>query len=169
MSESIQAAAEIAPSDETAVSAAEGRARRSLIIGLVVVGLLMLGMVALLVVLAVDAYHAVPEPTPGAVVVSLLRDVAIVLVAFETLLIGVLMVVLILQLQALVRLLRDEIQPMLEAVNETLATVRGTTRFVSRNVVSPTIRAAGFMAGLRRVAKEIVDLGRPARRGVDEG
>jgi heme/copper-type cytochrome/quinol oxidase subunit 2 len=156
------------PIDEEAVSAVERRARRSLILGLTIIGLLLVGMVALLVVLAVDAYRAAPEPSPGAVVVSLIRDAAIVLVAFETLLIGALMLVLTLQIQALVALLRDEIRPMLEAINETLATVRGTAQFMSHNVVSPTIRAAGFLAGLRRVAKEVADLARPSRRGADE-
>ena len=165
MSESTQTPLETVSAGEEAISGAEVRARRSLILGLVIVGLLVVGMIALLVVLAVDAYRAAPEPSPGAVVVSLIRDAAIVLVAFETLLIGALMVVLTLQIQALIGLLRDEIRPMLEALNETVATVRGTAQFVSHNVVSPTIRAAGFLAGLRRVVREIAELGRPPRKG----
>ena len=85
---------------EEPISPAELRARRSLILGMVVAVLLLLGMTVLLVFLALDAYRVAPEPSPGAVVVSLLRDAAIVLVAFETMLIGVLMIVLILQVQA---------------------------------------------------------------------
>lgn len=134
---------------------AETRLRRNLILSLVIVGVLMLGMIALLVVLAVDAYRSPVQPSPGAAVVSLLRDAAIILVAFETLLIGILLIVLTIQVQALVSLLRDEIRPMLETINDTLATVRGTTQFVSHHVVSPTIQAASFMAGVRRVLKEI--------------
>ncbi len=161
----MQVPPESVPAGEETVSRAEARARRSLILGLVIAGLLLVGMIALLVILAIDAYRAAPEPSPGAVVVSLLRDVAIVLVAFETLLIGALVVVLTLQVQALIALLRDEIRPMLEAINETVATVRGTAQFMSHNVVSPTIRAAGFLAGLKQVAKEIAELGKPPRRG----
>jgi len=110
-----------------------------------------------------DAYQAAytgAGPSPGAVVVGLLRDAAIVFVAFETLLIGVLLIILMLQVQALVTLLRDEIKPMLEAVNETLATVRGTTRFVSHNVVSPVVKWSGYLAGLRRIVQEITGLRR---------
>jgi hypothetical protein len=77
--------------------------------------------------------------------------------------IGLLMVVLTLQIQALIALLRDEIRPMLETVNETLATVRGTAQFVSNQVVSPTIRAAGVVAGAQRVVRELVDLVRPSK------
>jgi heme/copper-type cytochrome/quinol oxidase subunit 2 len=140
---------------EAVPTPAEARLKRTLILSLVIVGILMLGMMALLVVLAVDAYRSPVQPSPGAAVVSLLRDAAIILVAFETLLIGVLLIVLTIQVQALVSLLRDEIRPMLETINDTLATVRGTTRFVSHHVVSPTIQAASFVAGVRRVLKEI--------------
>jgi hypothetical protein len=134
-----------------------------MIIGLAVFGVLVIGLTALLVILSINAYQAAVEgvgPDPGAVVVSLLRDAAIIIVAFETLVIGILLVLLSLQVQALVRMLREEIQPMLAALNETVATVRGTTQFVSHNVVTPAIRAAGFLSGLRRVFAEILHLGR---------
>lgn len=132
-----------------------------LIIGLVVAGLLMLSLVAVLVILSVDAYQtaiAGASPSPGSVVVGLLRDAAIIFVAFETMIIGVLLIILMLQVQSLVVLLRDEIKPMLEAVNETVATVRGTTQFVSHNVVSPVVQWAGYLAGLRRIVREITGL-----------
>ncbi|MFN3762205.1 MAG: hypothetical protein ACK4WK_03265 [Anaerolineae bacterium] len=140
---------------EAVPTPAEARLKRNLVLSLVIVGVLMLGMIVLLVVLAVDAYRSPVQPSQGAAVVSLLRDAAIILVAFETFLIGILLIVLTIQVQALVSLLRDEIRPMLETLNDTLATVRGTTRFVSHHVVSPTIQAASFMAGVRRVLKEI--------------
>lgn len=142
-------------------SPAELRARRILITGLIVAGLLLLGMVTLLVFLSVDAYQATytgAGPSPGEVVVGLLRDAAIIFVAFETLLIGILLIILMLQVQSLVVLLRDEIKPMLEAANETLATVRGTTQFVSHNVVSPVVKWSGYLAGLQRIVREISGL-----------
>lgn len=142
-------------------SAAELRARRLLITGLVVAGLFLLGLIVLLVFLSVDAYQAAytgAGPSPGSVVVGLLRDAAIIFVAFETLIIGLLLIILMLQVHSLVVLLRDEIKPMLEAVNETLATVRGTTQFVSHNVVSPVVKWSGYLAGLRRIVREISGL-----------
>jgi len=163
MSEAAQTTPEAEPSEARAVSPAEARTRRGLAIGLAVTGLLLVGMVVVLVILAIDAYRQAPGTTPGGAVIGLLRDAAIVLVAFESLVIGTLMIVLVLQIQALVALLRDEIHPLLEALNETVATVRGTARFVSHNVVSPTIQAAGFLAGLRRVVREIAALGRGSK------
>jgi hypothetical protein len=135
--------------------------RRLLIGFLVGVGVLMILLVVLLVFLSIDAYQAAYEggpPSPGSVVVSLLRDVAIVFVAFETSIIGVLLIVLMVQIQSLVVLLRDEVKPMLEAVNETLATVRGTTQFVSHNVVTPVMKWSGYLAGLRRIFEQISGL-----------
>ncbi|MBN1810701.1 MAG: hypothetical protein JXA14_02580 [Anaerolineae bacterium] len=142
----------------TELSPAELKARRLLIIFSIVFGLLFIGLIVLLVFLSMDAYQAAyagAPPSPGSVVVSLLRDVAIVFVAFETMVIGVLLVVLMLQVQSLVVLLRDEIRPMLEAANETLATVRGTTQFVSHNVVTPVVKWSGYLAGLRRILQQV--------------
>jgi hypothetical protein len=143
------------------VSPAEERARRWFIGGAVLVGLLLVGLVVLMVFLSIDAYQAARAgmpPSPGSVVVGLLRDTAIVFVAFESLLIGILMIVLVIQIQSLIVLLRDEIRPMLEAANETMTTVRGTTKFVSHNVVSPVVRWSGYVAGLRRILREVSGL-----------
>ena len=144
------------------LSPAELKARRLLIAGLVIAGLFLVGLVVLLVFLSIDAYQAAytgAPPSPGSVVVGLLRDAAIIFVAFETLIIGLLLIILMLQVQSLVVLLRDEIKPMLEAANETLATVRGTTQFVSHNVVSPVVKWSGYLAGLQRIVRELSGLG----------
>lgn len=147
--------------DSKLESPAESRAHLWLIGGAVIVALLLIGLIALMVFLSISAYQAARAgvaPSPGGVVVGLLRDAAIIFVAFETLLIGLLLIVLMLQLQSLVVLLRDEIKPMLEAANETMTTVRGTTEFVSHNVVSPVMKWSSSVAGARRILKEISHL-----------
>lgn len=143
------------------VSPAERRAQHWFIGGAILAGLLMIGLIVLMVFLSIDAYRAASvgeAPSPGSVVVGLLRDTAIVFVAFESLLIGVLMIVLVIQVQSLIVLLRDEIRPMLEAANETMTTVRGTTKFVSHNVVSPVVRWSGYVAGIRHILRDVSGL-----------
>lgn len=147
-----------AGSPDKVAAVSESQLKRRLIWSMVIAGIVLLAMIALLVFLGIDAYHTAPQPSPGAVVVSLLRDAAIIMVAFEALIIGVLLIILTLQVQALVSLLRDEIRPMLQSVNETVSTVRGTAQFMSHNIVTPTIRAAVFVAGVRRALKEVSDL-----------
>ncbi len=155
------------PAGPNVESPAAKRARRWLIGGAIIAGLLVIGVIAGLVFLSITTYRAVQagiDPSPGVVVMGLLRDVAIIFVAFETLIIGILLIVLVLQLQSLIVLLRDEIRPMLEAANETVTTVRGTTEFVSHSVISPVVKWSSSLAGARRILKEISHL----RRANDE-
>jgi hypothetical protein len=83
------------------------------------------------------------------------RDVAIILLAFESLLIGGLLVFLLFEIRRLVRLLEEEIKPLLGSVRETADTVRGTTSFVSENVVSPVVRVHSFFAGIGGTARAL--------------
>ncbi len=91
-------------------------------------------------------------------VATTIRDIAIVLVAAETFLIGLAAIMLVFQIQMLIQVLRDEIQPLIQSVNDTASTVRGTTEFVSQNMVSPIIKVAGFAAGVQRVTSDVLSI-----------
>jgi len=82
--------------------------------------------------------------------VATVRDVAIVLLAIESLIIGVLLSVLLWQLRNLSRMLEEEVKPLLDSANETVGTVRGTSAFLSETVVSPVVRIISTVTGLRR-------------------
>ena len=94
---------------------------------------------------------------------QVIRDIAIVFVAVETFLIGLAILILIFQIQMLIQVLRDEVQPLLRSFNDTASTVRGTTEFVSHNVVSPVIKAAGVAAGTRQVLSDLIGVMRGLR------
>ncbi len=117
------------------------------------------GAVGFLIILVVAI--VLMASNPGATTV--VRDIALVFVAVETFLIGLAMILLIFQIQVLIQVLRDEIQPLLRSVNDTASTVRGTTEFVSHNVVSPVIKAAGFASGVRRVFRDVVGVVKATR------
>jgi hypothetical protein len=87
---------------------------------------------------------------------GVVRDVIIILLALESLIVVGLMLVLVFQVISLVRMLRDEVKPLLESAQDTLATARGTTTYVSKKVVSPSIAVAGSLAGLRRMAQVLI-------------
>jgi hypothetical protein len=78
-----------------------------------------------------------------------LRDLSIVIVALEVIVINVMLVVLIIQITRLIRLLRDEVLPILYSTQETVSTVRGTATFVGDRVVQPVVRISSFTAGVR--------------------
>ncbi|MCL5951543.1 MAG: hypothetical protein M1132_07465 [Chloroflexi bacterium] len=82
---------------------------------------------------------------------AFVRDLAIVLLAVESLIIGIVLIVLILEVRSLAKLLRDEIKPILNSADDTVRTLRGTTTFVSENLVTPVVRISSFMAGVSQV------------------
>ncbi len=78
------------------------------------------------------------------------RDLSIIILALESLVVGVLLSILIVQVTRLIRMLRDEVMPILYSTQETLGTVRGTTTFVSDRVVQPVVKLSSYTAGVRQ-------------------
>jgi hypothetical protein len=81
-------------------------------------------------------------------IVATVRDVAIIALALESLVVIALLVVLIWEVLRLVRMLRDDIKPILQSADETARTVRGTTTFVSENFVSPVVKVSSVATGV---------------------
>ena len=79
---------------------------------------------------------------------AFVRDLAIILLAIESLIIGVVLIVLIWEVRNLTKFLREEIKPILESADETVRTVRGTTTFVSKTVVNPVVQVSSIAAGV---------------------
>jgi len=124
------------------VDPAVERERRKLTITLSVGGILLLALIILSIVFLMLAEG---ETT------SKIRDIFIIFMALESLVIGVALIVLIVQVSSLVNLLQNEVRPMLEATNETINTLRGTTAFLGENLVEPVIKLNSYLAGLRRL------------------
>ena len=86
--------------------------------------------------------------TQGATMEAL-RDIMIIVLALESCVFGIVLMLLLLMFIRLINMLEFEIKPILEKTNETLGTVRGTTTFVSNHVVKPVSRATSYVAGFR--------------------
>jgi len=80
--------------------------------------------------------------------VAQLRDVFIIFLALQSLLTGLVLVILMIQLARLINLLQNEIKPILESTNETVSNLRGTTSFLSDNLVEPVIKLNEYLAGM---------------------
>lgn len=80
-----------------------------------------------------------------------LRDIVIVFLAAESVVFGLVLVILIVQVARLTALIENELRPILESTNETLGTLKGTSQFLSKNMVTPVIRVNSSVAALRRV------------------
>lgn len=89
-----------------------------------------------------------------------IRDVFIIFMALEALVIGVALVILSIQLSILINLLNNEIKPILNSTNETVNTLRGTASFLSNNLVEPVIKLNEYLAGF----KKLIDFLHPGGR-----
>lgn len=112
----------------------------------------LIGVVILAAVIAGTVYLLQPSsPTDK------IRDIFIIFMALESLVIGVALVVLMVQLAVLINLLQNEIKPILHSTNETVNTLRGTVTFLGDNLAEPVIKLNQYMAGF----KKLLDLLRP--------
>src|SRR5689334_8109164 len=106
-----------------------------------------IGVIVLLVLLGLAIFFLLQPATPT----DKIRDVFVIIVALESLIIGVAVIVLIVQLASLINLLQNEVRPILTATNETVNNLRGTAEFLGENVVEPVIKLNGYLAGMNRV------------------
>ena len=79
------------------------------------------------------------------------RDIFIIVLALESLLLGVALVVLVIQLAVLTNLIQNEVKPILASTKEAVSTIKGTSTFISDRAVQPIITASSFMAGSRKL------------------
>jgi hypothetical protein len=94
---------------------------------------------------------AVIALTRNPTVATNVRDIFIIFMAFESLIIGAALVVLVIQIASLINLLQNEVKPILQSTSETVNTLRGTTEFLSENLVGPVIKLNSYLAGLRKL------------------
>ncbi len=80
-----------------------------------------------------------------------IRDVFIIFMALESLMIGIALVILIVQLSTLINLLQNEIRPIINSTSETVNTLKGTAKFISNNLSEPVIKINQFMAMIKKL------------------
>jgi hypothetical protein len=84
-----------------------------------------------------------------------IRDIAIIIIAIQTIVIGVLLGVLVWQLWRLAKMIQNEIKPIIADTQETVSTVRGTATFVSANVVDPVVKTSSALVRYRRTFQSL--------------
>jgi len=78
------------------------------------------------------------------------RDIFIIILALESLLIGAALIILVIQLAILTNLLQNEVRPILESTKETVGTLRSTSQFISKRALTPIISVSSFLAGFKK-------------------
>lgn len=128
-----------------------------------VAGLVAIVAVFVVALLAALLIAIVADPHDAASWVGIIRDLFIIILAMEGMLMGIALIVLVLQLASLVNLLQNEIKPIVDNVTETTSTVRGTAKFMSESVVEPVLKFGAFTVGVGGVVRELLGLRRSLR------
>jgi len=111
--------------------------------------------ITIVVGLIVAILGAVSDSAGVANFFRVLRDFFIVVLALQGTLICIALIVLILQISALISLVRTEIKPIVDETRQTMSTIRGTAQFVSKNVTSPIIRTSAVITGATAFLREL--------------
>lgn len=119
-----------------------GSGKKFLIIGIIVIL-----VVATLVTLAA-IFLVKPENSQTT---EQIRDVFLIFMALESMLIGIALIVLIIQLATLINLLQNEIRPIIDSTNETVNTLKGTVTFLSNNLSEPVIKMNQVFAMIKQL------------------
>jgi len=117
------------------------RRQKMIVTALIVGGVIFIALIILVVILLLQP--GVPTET--------IKNVFIIFLAVEMLIVGVAVVVLTVQVATLINLLQNEVRPMLQSTNETINTLRGTTEFLSENLVEPVMQLNEYLASLKRM------------------
>lgn len=80
-----------------------------------------------------------------------IRDIFIIFMALESLVIGTALVILIIQVASLLNLVNNEIRPIIEDAQETVTTLKNTSNFLSDELVKPVVKISSFLAGARQL------------------
>lgn len=86
------------------------------------------------------------------------RDVLIVFLFVESLVVIALLIILVWQVMRLVSLVSGEVAPILDSVRRTTSTVKGTAEFVSETTVMPIIRVATAVSAASRFMRSLLGL-----------
>ena len=116
--------------------------------------LILLLLIVLLLVGALVA--ALTAAATWAPVIQIFRDVLLVALLLESLLIIAAVTVLLLQVAGFLIMLKSEVKPILDNARETTRLGKATAQFINSNAVDPVIQVKSFLAGLLAFLRELI-------------
>ena len=124
--------------------------------GVIIGVIVLIFLIGVVVALVTDAEQSAAK-------IQIIRDLFIIVLSLQGILIIAALAVLILQVARLINWLQNEVMPILNNARETLNSAKGTVEFVGTNVTDPLIRVGGFIAGVRILVGELGGIRRAVR------
>jgi len=96
--------------------------------------------------------------------IQYIRNLFMIVIGLEGMLIIGAIAVLIIQITRLFNMVKRDVKPVLTTAQDTVNTAKGTAEFVGDNAVRPIIRASAFASGLGVVIRDVGGIRRAIRR-----
>ncbi len=132
---------DVQPSEQKELTAEQ---KKLLVIAIIV-------LLLIVVLVGVSIYYLLQPSTDT----ERIRNIFIIFMALASLLVGLTFVILMVQLARFINLLNNEVQPILESTDETVSNLRGTTEFLSDNLVKPVIKMNEYISGILQLFQTI--------------
>jgi hypothetical protein len=116
--------------------------------------------VVIIILLIIAIVGAFADSAGVANFFSILRDFFIVVLALQGILISVALVILVSQLATMISLFSNMTEPIVEELEATVHTVKGTAQFVGKNVVTPAISVLSVAAGVWAFLTSVLNIRR---------
>lgn len=110
------------------------------------------------------AFALLAPPQATALRFGMVRDILLILLVMEGILVLIALTALVLQVARLAGMLQNEVKPILDDSKETVEIARDTAQFVGRNVTSPLVKMKAFWAGLVVFVREILGIRRAIKK-----
>lgn len=101
-------------------------------------------------------------------IIQVARDLIIIFLALEGIMIILALAVLIFQVARLINLLQNEVKPALTDTRQTLQSAKGTVEFVGDTVSGPIIKASSFFAGVGALVGNVGGIRKAIKHTVEE-
>lgn len=101
-------------------------------------------------------------------IIQVARDLIIIFLALEGIMIVLALAVLILQVARLINLLQNDVKPMLKDTQQTVQSAKGTVTFVGDTVSGPIIKASAFFAGVGSLVGNVGGIRQAIRRTAED-
>ena len=125
-------------------------------ISLIIKLIALLGIALIFGLLIFGLVIAVTAAETWAPLVQIIRDIFIVILVLESVLIATALTILMLQAAGFIIMLKTEIKPILDNTRETTRMTKATAEFVSKNSADPLIQIKSFISGLLAFLREII-------------
>ena len=113
-------------------------------------------IILILGLLALGLFVALTAADTWAPLIQIVRDLFIVILVLESVLIVTALAILMLQAAGFIIMLKTEIKPILDNTRETTRMTKATAEFVSQNSADPLIQIKSFIAGLLTFLREVI-------------